>query len=218
MLNGALLLLKPEGLTMVSTDGHRMAHVEYLKPQATKEIRVLVPKKALTELSALLNSTSAEQIQFAQDDTTLFFAVGPRLLTCRQLSGQFPNYQAVMPQNQPHKASVSREELLLALQRVAQFSDEKSNCVRVRLGKKEFKLASSNAETGESEDVLETDYAGDQKAIAFNSQYLLDFLRAVDCERVRLEFKDGESASELRPEDSGEVPCAYRYVVMPLKA
>src|SRR2546423_10688840 len=105
---------------------------------------------------------------------------------------------------------------VLALQRVAQFSDERSNCVRVRLAKNEFRLASSNADTGESEDVLQTSYTGEQKAIAFNSQYLLEFLKAVDCESVRLEFKDGESASELRPEDNTAKECSYRYLVMPL--
>jgi DNA polymerase-3 subunit beta len=217
LLNGALLLLKPEGLTMVSTDGHRMAHVEYRKLQEAKESSVLIPKKALVELGALLNCTSANQIQFAQDESTLYFAVGSRLLTCRQLSGRFPNYEAVMPKDLSHKATVSREELLLALQRVAQFADEKSNGVRVRIAKKEFKLASSNGATGESEDVLETDYASEEKVIAFNSQYLLDFLRIVDCERVRLEFKDRESASEFRPDDDREKGCAYRYIVMPLR-
>jgi DNA polymerase III subunit beta len=217
MLNGALVLLRPEGITMVSTDGHRMAHTEYLKPQPMKEARILVPRKALIELTGLLNSTSAEQVQFAQDDTTLYFGIGPRLLTCRQLSGRFPAYETVLPKSHPHKAVVSREELLLALQRVAQFSDENSNCVRVRLGKNEFKLASSNAATGESEDVLRTDYTGDQKTIAFNSQYLLEFLRVVDCENVLLEFKDGDSASELRPEESADKDSPYRYIVMPLK-
>jgi len=217
ILNGALLLLKPEGITMVSTDGHRMAVAEHIKPQSTKDARILVPQKALAELSSLLNSSSVEQIQFAQDNTTLYFAVGSRLLTSRQIMGRFPNYEAVLPRNHPHKAVVSRQELLIALQRVAQFSDEKSNCVRVRLAKNEFKLTSSDAATGESEDVLQTNYAGDQKTVAFNSQYLLEFLRAVDCDSVRLEFKDADSASELRPEENTDTACSYRYIVMPLK-
>lgn len=131
--------------------------------------------------------------------------------------GAFPNYEAVLPKSHPHNAGVSRAELLLALQRVGQFADEKWNGVRIRLSKNEFKLISSNAETGESEDVLPTTYAGEPQAIAFRSQYLLEFLKAVDCESVRLQFKDTNSASELQPEGTDKNDYSYRYVVMPLK-
>lgn len=217
IFNGALLFLKPEGVTMVSTDGHRLAYAEYTKAQEIKETRVLVSKKALVELSSLLNSSSVEQIQFAQDNSTLYFAIGARLLTSRQTTGRFPNYEAVLPQSHPHRTILSRQELLFALQRVAQFSDGKSNCVRIRCEKNEFRLASSSAEFGEAEDVLSTTYAGEPKTIAFNSQYLLDFLKAVDCESVRLEFKDAESATELKPEGNEDKNCLYRYIVMPLK-
>jgi DNA polymerase-3 subunit beta len=218
LFNGALLLLKPEGITMVSTDGYRMAYAEYTKRQEIKEARVLVPKKALTELSSLLNSSSIEQIQFAQDESTLYFAMGSRLLTSRQIAGRFPNYEAVLPKGHPHQTTISREELLLALQRVAQFSDERSKCVRVRFENSEFRLATSCADIGEAEDILASTYAGESRTIAFNSQYLLEFLKAVNCERVRLDFKDAESASEFRPEGSADSQCSYRYIVMPLRA
>ncbi len=217
ILNGALLVLKTQGITMVATDGHRMAHAEYGKPQFAKEARIIVPKKALTQLNALLNSSTIEHIQFAQDDSTLFFAIGNRLLTCRQLSGRFPNYEAVLPRDNKSTAVLPKDELFTAIQRVAQFSDERSNSVRIRLAKHEFKISSSNAETGESEDVVQTSYAGESALMAFNSQYLLEFLKAVESSSVRLEFKDGQSASELRPEDTVPNDCAYRYVVMPLR-
>lgn len=217
-LGGALLLLKPEGITMVATDGHRMAHAEYLKPQATKhEARVLVPKKALVELNSLLSAVSAEHLVFAQDDSTIYFGIGSRLLTCRQIMGQFPNYESILPQGNASRAVVSRNDLFTAIQRVAQFSDAKSNCVRVKVAKSEIRVSSSNTETGESEDSLQTTYTGPTKTIAFNSQYLLDFLRVVDSESVRLEFKDGELASELRPEDTLNSEGIYRYIVMPLR-
>src|SRR5260370_42284659 len=84
ILNGALLVLKTQGITMVATYGHRMAHAEYWKPQFEKEARIIVPKRALTQLNALLNSSTVEHIQFAQDDSTWFFAIATRRLTCRQ--------------------------------------------------------------------------------------------------------------------------------------
>jgi DNA polymerase-3 subunit beta len=217
LFNGALLKLTPEGITMVATDGHRLAHAECAKPQTIEETRVLIPKRALIELGALLGSAPVESIQFAQDASTLYFVVGSRLLTCQQIAGKFPNYEAVLPQSLPHKAVLSRHELLLAIQRVAQFADEKSSCVRIVLSSNEFKLASSSSDSCEAEDVLPANYAGEQKAISFNSHYLLDFLKTIDCENVRLEFKDGECASEFKPEESADKSYCYRYVVMPLR-
>jgi DNA polymerase III subunit beta len=217
ILNGALLLLKPQAITMVATDGHRLAHAEQSKSQCTKEARLLVPKKALIQLNALLNSSTAEHILFAQDASSLFFAVGNRLLTSRQLAGNFPNYEAVMPREHKGEAVISKDELFTAIQRVSQFSDEHSNSVRMRLSNKELTISSSNAETGESEDVVESSYAGEPAVVAFNSRYLLEFLKAVESSRVRFEFKDGQSASELRPADPGQDDCTYRYVVMPVR-
>ncbi len=217
ILNGALLLLKPQVITMIATDGHRLAHAEHSKSQCAKEARLLVPRKALLELNALLNSSTAENILFAQDAATLFFAVGNRLLTSRQLAGNFPNYEAVMPREHTGEAVVSKDELFTAIQRVSQFSDERSNSVRIRLSTKELKVSSSNAETGESEDVVETNYAGEPALVAFNSQYLLEFLKVVESGQVRFEFKDGQSASELKPADPAPDGCAYRYVVMPVR-
>src|SRR6478736_4945164 len=101
-LNGALMVLKPESITMVATDGHRLAHVERSGEKfegVSGELKTLIPKKAMDELKSLLDSTDAEVIEFAKDESTLFFRIGPRLLTSRQLTGQFPNYEAVLPKD-----------------------------------------------------------------------------------------------------------------------
>lgn len=218
VLNGALLLLKPDGLTMVATDGHRMAHAEYRKGQAiSNELRLLIPKTALGELNFLLNANTSEQIQFAKDDSTLYFVVGSRLLTSRQLSGTFPKYEVVLPKGEAKQSVVWREELLVSLQRVAQFSDSRSNAVRLHIAKDELRVSSSSSEIGESEDVMATKYAGEPKTIGFNSQYLLDFLRVVGCEKVRMEFKLEDLAAEFKPEDMADKDLSYRYIVMPLK-
>src|SRR5437870_1786307 len=93
-LNGALLVLKPESITMVATDGHRLAHIEHVtsKLPVSGEMKVLIPKKAMGELSSLLGSSDVEVVEFARDDSTLFFRLGARILTSSQLTGQFPNY------------------------------------------------------------------------------------------------------------------------------
>jgi DNA polymerase-3 subunit beta len=217
VLNGALMVLNPEGVTMVATDGNRLAYAEWSKPQPIQPSKAVIGKKALLELGSLLNTNSVEQIQFAQNDSTLFFAVGNRLLTSRQITGTFPNYAAVMPTGNNDAVVLSRDELLIAIQRVSQFSDERWNSVRFRLEQNQFRVSSSSSDAGESEDVLRSNYTGDPKVIAFNAQYLLDFLKAVDSSNVRFEFKDGQLACEFKPEDSPTKECTYRCVVMPLR-
>lgn len=218
-LNGALLVLKPESLTMVATDGHRLAHIEHggTKLPVSGELKVLVPKKAMAELSTLLNSTDTPTVEFAKDESTLFFRIGGRLLTSRQLTGQFPNYEAVLPRENNKFVTVHCDELSAAIQRVAQFADERSNAIRMRVEKNELKVSSSNTETGESEDSIETAYTGDPMVIGFNSQYLLEFLKVVGSGDVRFEFKDAQTAGQLRPDEAADSEYRYRYIVMPMR-
>src|ERR671922_2806742 len=188
-LNGALMVLKPESITMVATDGHRLAHIERSGEKfdgVSGEMKTLVPKKAMDELKSLLDSTDVESIDFAKDESTLYFRVGPRLLTSRQLTGQFPNYEAVLPKDNSKSITVNGEELSAAISRVAQFADERSRAVRIKLEKGELKLSASSTETGESEDSLETNYNGDTLTIGFNAQYVLDFLKATGLSEVKL--------------------------------
>jgi DNA polymerase III subunit beta len=218
-LNGALMVLKPESLTMVATDGHRLAHIEHggTKLPVSGEMRVLVPKKAMAELSTLLSATEAQTVDFAKDESTLFFRIGGRLLTSRQLTGQFPNYEAVLPRDNNKSITVHCDELSSAIQRVAQFADERSNAIRMRVEKNELRVSSSNTETGESEDSLETAYSGDPMMIGFNSQYLLEFLKVVGAGDVRFEFKDAQTAGQLRPDEASDSEYRYRYIVMPMR-
>jgi len=217
-LNGGLMVLKPESITIVATDGHRLSHVERTGTKfegVSGEMKTLVPKKAMDELKSLLDSTDADDIEFAKDESTLYFRIGGRLLTSRQLTGQFPNYEAVLPKDNNKIVTVHGDDLMAAISRVAQFADERSRAVRLRLEKGELKLSASSSETGESEDSLETDYNGDALAIGFNAQYIQDFLKATGSGDVKLEFKDAQSAGQMRPADSEDYK--YRYIVMPMR-
>lgn len=218
-LSGALLVLKPESVSMVATDGHRLAHIENTTArfEGINDMRILVPKKAMAELNSLLQSSDAETIEFAKDESTLFFRVGGRLLTARQLTGQFPNYEAVLPRDNNKMVVVHGEDLNSAIQRVAQFADERSGAIRLRLDKNEIRVSSSSTDSGESEDSVETTFSGDPLVIGFNSQYLLDFLKAASGKDVQLEFKDPQSAGQLRPAENGDGDFKYRYVVMPMR-
>jgi DNA polymerase-3 subunit beta len=218
-LNGALMVLKPESIIMVATDGHRLAHIEKAQESfpGVQEMKTLVPKKAMAELNSLLNSTDADVVEFGKDESTLFFRIGGRVLTSRQLTGQFPNYEAVLPRDNNKYVTVRCEDISSAIQRVAQFADERSGAIKLRLEKGALTISSSSAETGESEDSIETTYQSDPIVIGFNSQYLLDFLKASTGGEVRFEFKDSQSAGQLRPDENGDAQFKYRYVVMPMR-
>jgi DNA polymerase III subunit beta len=219
-LNGALLILKAESLAMVATDGHRLSFVE--KPGEnlegiSGEKRVLVPRKALQELQLLLANSEAEKVEFADDEHTLFFRVGHRTLSSRKLTGQFPNFEAVMPRDNTKSAVVRSSELSAAIQRVAQFADERSGAIRLRLEDNELKVSANSTESGESEDTIDTPYSSEPIVVGFNSGYILDFLKALDNSgEVRLEFKDSQSAGQMRPEDP-DAEYKYRYVLMPMR-
>jgi len=219
-LNGALLLMRPEGLTMVATDGHRLAYVQARPEQSgnlDKPYRALVPKKAMAELTKLADDAESEsKAVFAGDDNHLFFQVGHRLLITRKLTGNFPDYERVLPKDHQHTATLERNEIRSAIERVAQFADERSRAIKVQFIAGEVKVFSSSVETGESEESVPGEYQGPDLEIGFNAQYLLDFLRSVSQDKVAFELKDQKSAGELRP--AGEnIPDQYRYVVMPMR-
>ncbi len=217
-LNGALLILRDTGLVMVATDGHRLALIEKTLglPGLTGSYRALLPKKAMSEIQKLANDDSSKQIEFSGNDNHLFFRIDKRLLLSRKLTGNFPDYERVLPKEHPHTLVMQRDELKSSIERVAQFADERSRAIRVQILKGELKVHSSISETGESEETIPVEYEGADIEIGFNAQYLLDFLRSVDGSEIEFRFKDSNSAGELRPH-AGAPETVYRYVVMPMR-
>jgi DNA polymerase III subunit beta len=120
-------------------------------------------------VSQLLDSTDAETVEFAKDESTLFFRIGSRLLTSRQLTGQFPNFEAVLPKDNSKSITLNSADLNSAILRVAQFADERSRAVRMKLEKGEVKLSASSTEAGESEDSIESAYDGETLTIAVST-------------------------------------------------
>jgi len=219
-LNGALLLLGSGGMTMVATDGHRLAYVESpmtANGGSLSDFRALIPKKVMGEIVKLAELSAPEaKLVFAGDDNHLFFQFGERLLITRKLTGNFPDYERVLPKDNTNIAKLKKEEIRSAIERVAQFADERSRAIRVQFGQGEVKVFSSSVETGESEESVPGEYAGPDLEIGFNAQYLLDFLRAIQQDDVSFALKDQKSAGELRP-GGEESKDHYRYVVMPMR-
>jgi DNA polymerase-3 subunit beta len=217
-LSGALLLLKPGSVTMVATDGHRLAHVEKTEAieEVNEEIRVLVPKKAMGELVRMIaESADTEKVGFSRDENHLFFDLGKRLLVSRMLTGQFPNFEAVLPRNNDRTFSVNRDEITAAIRRVAILSDERSRTVKITVTNGVLEITASHSDLGEAHETLEIDYSRENLQVGFNYQYLLDFLTTADDAEINFEFKDSESAAQLRSLPATDYN--YRYVVMPMR-
>src|SRR5206468_5440247 len=217
-LSGALLILKPESMTMVATDGHRLAYVEKSEPleDIREETKVLVPRKAMAELVKIISeSPDADRVGFSRDETHLFFHMGKRLLISRMLTGQFPNYEAVLPRANDRVVTVNREEIASAISRASILSDERSRTVTFALGNGSLEITASHSDLGEAHETLEVDYDKEDLQVGFNYQYLLDFLLNADEPEVSFEFKDSESAAQLRAHPPGDYN--YRYVVMPMR-
>jgi len=218
-LNGALLLLKPESVSMVATDGHRLALIERQVgvQGVTNELRILIPKKAMGELQTLLAGTAeGSQVEFSKDESHLFFALGERLLISRMLTGQFPNYEAVLPKENSRIVELDKQVITAAIRRVALLADERSRAIRIQLDKDRLEIFSSSGEYGEANEVLDAHYQSEPLQIGFNYQYLLDFLNVVgNGGKVRMELKDEQSAGQFRPGE--DEPYRYRYVVMPMR-
>jgi DNA polymerase III subunit beta len=216
-LNGALLLLKSDGLVMVATDGHRLSMIERkLELDVPGAYKALLPKKAMLEVLKLSGDGADKEVEFAGNDNHLFFHLDKRLLLSRKLTGNFPDYERVLPREHPNVVIIGRDDFRSALERVSQFSDERSRAVRLQILNGEMKVHSSISETGESEESIPIEFGGQETEIGFNAQYILDFLKSVDQSEVEFHFKDGNSAGELRPKGASE-DMNYRYVVMPMR-
>ena len=219
-LNGALFLLRADSMSLVSTDGHRLAHisVEREKAKGAKsddENRVILPRKTLLELGRLLAEGGEGDIRYERGENHLFFGVGDRLLISRMIDGQFPAFERVIPKNNDKHVEFDRDRLTSAVKRVALLSNERSRAVKFQIDKGKVEIASSSPEFGEAKEVLMVDYAAAPVTICFNAQYVLDFLAVAETDTVSLDFKDEMSQAVLKP--VGAEGYDYTYVIMPMR-
>ena len=212
-LNGALMILSEKKIELISTDGHRLAYTSAALEglNLDTEISGIVSKKTLGEMRKLED----EKLEFDLDENNLFFKVNNRTLISRIIEGKFPNYEAVIPKDNPHVLSFLRDEITDAIRRVSLLSTERSKGIKFSVQKNQIVLFSSNPEIGEARDTVDVEYDGQEMEVGFNSQYLLDFLTSVKAERICFEMKDENSAVLMRPEVEEEVKDIY--VIMPMK-
>ncbi len=216
-LSGAKFSVSKKGARMVATDGHRLAYIEKLdssQSDGDSDIDVLIPRKTLVELSKLASSHDGD-IGLGADDNHVYFEVASRLLVSRLLTGQFPNYEMVMPKGHDHSTIFDAVALGHAVRRVSLMADERSHAVRFHFTSGNLHISSQASEEGEALESVSTDYEGVETQIGFNASYLQEFFNVLNGESVAFEFKDGNSQVQLRPLMNDGYD--YKYVVMPMR-
>ncbi|MEO5734488.1 MAG: DNA polymerase III subunit beta [Rubrivivax sp.] len=214
-LNGILFIAEGNTLTLVATDGHRLALAQsQLAEQVPNKQEVILPRKTVLELQRLLkDEDTAIEMRFAANQAKFAFA-GLEFVT-KLVEGKFPDYNRVIPRNHKNIVTLGRVPFLASLQRAAILTSEKFKSVRVNIEPGILRIASSNAEQEEAKEELEVDYSGDPIEIGFNVTYLIEVLANTDNahEMVRLELQDSSASALFSvPEQPG-----FKYVVMPMR-
>ncbi|MBN9370005.1 DNA polymerase III subunit beta [Hydrogenophaga borbori] len=211
-LNGILFVAEGQQLSLVATDGHRLAFASATLDVEVPKQEVILPRKTVLELQRLLSDKDgAIEMQFAANQAKFSFD-GMEFVT-KLVEGKFPDYNRVIPKNHKNIVTLGRAPLLASLQRTAIMTSEKFKGVRLNVEPGTLRVASSNAEQEEAVDELDIDYGGDAIEIGFNVTYLIDALQNMGQEMVRVELADGNSSALVtNPDDN-----AFKYVVMPMR-
>ena len=220
-LNGILFVAEGKSLTLVATDGHRLALAQATLDVEIPKQEVILPRKTVLELQRLLKDEKDGkegedpggmiEMRFAGNQAKFSFS-GVEFVT-KLVEGKFPDYNRVIPKNHKNVVTLGRVPFLSSLQRAAILTSEKFKGVRVNIEPGTLRIASSNAEQEEAKEELEIDYAGDSIEIGFNVTYLIDALSNMSVEMITLELQDTNSSALITvPEQAG-----FKYVVMPMR-
>jgi len=210
-LNGMLLEVKEGKIRTVATDGHRLALSE---ADFDKELNidVILPRKAVLELSKILND-SEEEIQLEISNNHVKIDVGNTSFTTKLIDGKYPDYRGVLPRSTDNKIEADREEMRSALQRASILSNEKYRGIRFKVSTNSLELLAHNPEQEEAEEEIAVEYSGDDLTIGFNVGYLIDVLSVISSEKIHIELGDVNSSCLIYAAGNSE----SRYVVMPMR-
>jgi len=215
-LQGTLVILNREGLTLVATDGHRLACVagKVARKGVEKEVRVIIPRKTLAEISRI-DWEGAEEILFGVQENRVFMKTDRVTLVSNTVEGVFPAFEKVIPKENDKVLELNVQHFSDAVRRVSLLSNEKSRAVKIALQPGRIEVSSSNPEMGEALENVEVGYRGAEMEIGFNARYLLDFLGVVGDEKFALHLKDEQTQGMMTPAAGAESD--YRYIIMPMR-
>ena len=211
-LNGILFVAEGKQLSLVATDGHRLAFASATLDVEVPKQEVILPRKTVIELQRLLSDAEgAIEMQFANNQAKFSFD-GMEFVT-KLVEGKFPDYNRVIPKNHKNKITLGRTALLATLQRTAILTSDKFKGVRLNIDPGSLRVAANNAEQEEAMDELDIDYGGDSIEIGFNVTYLIDALANMSQDMVSVELSDGTSSALFTIPDNA----TFKYVVMPMR-
>ena len=211
-LNGILFVAEGKQLSLVATDGHRLAFASAMLDVEVPRQEVILPRKTVLEMQRLLSDKEgAIDMQFANNQAKFVFD-GMEFVT-KLVEGKFPDYNRVIPKNHKNTITLGRTALLATLQRTAILTSDKFKGVRLNVEPGVLRVAASNAEQEEAVDELEIDYSGDAIEIGFNVTYLIDVLTNMDQDMVKVELADSNSSALITIPDN----TTFKYVVMPMR-
>ena len=215
VLNGIFISLKDHKMTMVATDGRRLALVdEEVDVSEKSQGEFIAPAKAVNELNRLLQEKGNVEIRYTDNQASFTLKDeknGSILIVTKLIEGNYPNYRQVIPNEVKERISLAREEFLHALRRAEIMTSEKSNSVKLTFGKNNLAITANSPEVGEARESIAINYKGKEMAIAFNPKYMIDPLNALANDEVFIELIDELSPGVLK------INGPFLYVVMPMR-
>ncbi len=219
-LNGLLFHAKPgdKSLTVVGTDGHRLALIiRQMDDEIKNEKRIVVPRKAVSELRRFLTDSGegeeTKKTRISIGEKHLLFSIDNIQFLTRLIDGAYPNYENVIPQANEKKMSIGTDTFSKVLRRVSVMSKERASAVRFDLEEDKLTVSSSSPDLGEAKEEVLVDYKGDKVSLGFNARYMLDVLGAMTSDKVLLELQDPLSPVLVKEDGSEE----YKCVIMPMR-
>jgi DNA polymerase-3 subunit beta len=210
VLNGVFMGLKGDKLTVVATDGRRLALIEHdMEVPKGTEAELILPTKAVGELERLLADKGDAKLSIGENQ--IIFELDGTILASKLIEGTYPNFRQVIPTETKERISLERELLLSALHRASILASEKSQSVKLNFAKNTLTITATTPEVGEAQETLSINYKGKELTIAFNPQYMMDPLRNLDADEVFLELSDELSPGVIK------VNAPFLYVLMPMR-
>ncbi len=204
VMGGINFDLKPESLTMVATDAHRLVRLTNTSIHSDKECSFILPKKPATILRNILQKET-EDVQVAFGDKNVRFEFGRTLIVCRQIEGRYPNYNAVIPQNNQNKVIVDRQTMVNACKRVSVFANTGTSLLKLALTNNSIKISAQDIDFSTSaEETITCSYDGTPMAIGFKAPFLVEILAAIESNDVLIELADPARAGLILPTENQE--------------
>ena len=216
VMSGVFCELSPENITFVATDAHKLVRYRRSDAKANKTASFILPKKPLNLLKSILSPVE-EKVKVVYNNSNASFSFGNSNLTCRLIDGKYPNYEAVIPLQNPNKLTVDRLAFLNSIKRVSIFSNKTTHQVRLKITGNELSISAEDLDfSNEASERLSCQYAGEDMEIGFNSRFIAEMLANLDCDHVNVEMSAPNRAGILLPVEKNNAAEDTLMLVMPV--